>query len=232
MTAVPGIVLAGGESRRMGQDKALMRLGGRPLVAWTVDRLAPQCGALAIARHDGRLDGIDLGLPLLADGDADRVGPLAGLLAGLDWAAAAAPDAKHAVTVAVDSPFLPGDVVARLSAARQAGGAAAAVASSGGRRHPVVALWPVTARHALRTALRHGGLRRIGLFLDGFAPATVEWPTDPFDPFLNLNAPEDVATAEAVLARMCHAAHDRRQRQDASPPTGAASEEPGGSRPC
>ena len=200
MTRLPAIVLAGGESRRMGRDKALVPIGGRPLVVWTVERLAPQCGPLAISRHDGRLGGIELGLPLLAAGDPGRAGPLAGLLAGLDWAASSGHEAGHAVTVAVDSPFLPGDFVARLTAARDAGGAEAAVASSGGRRHPVAALWPVRARHALRAALLGEGLRRVGLFLDRYGPAVADWPTAPFDPFMNLNAPEDVAAAEAVRA--------------------------------
>ena len=185
----------------MGRDKALVRLDGRPLIAWTVGRLAPQCGALAVSRHDGRLAGIDLGLPLLADGEAGRAGPLAGLLAGLDWAAAIDPGATHAATAAVDSPFLPEDLVARLVAARNAGGAEAAVASSGSRRHPVAALWPIRARHALRTAMLGEGLRRIGLFLDRLRPAVAEWPTAPFDPFLNVNTPDDLAAAEAVRAK-------------------------------
>ena len=198
MIGVPGVVLAGGESRRMGRDKGLLPLAGRALAARTVERLAPQCGALAVSRHDGRLDGLHLGLPLLADGDIGRAGPLGGLLAGLDWAAGAAPGATHVVTVAVDSPFLPDDFVARLLAAS---GSGATVASSGGRRHPVAALWPIAARHALHAALFGEGLRRVGLFLDRLRPATVKWPTDPFDPFMNLNAPEDLAAAERVCAR-------------------------------
>ena len=188
----------------MGRDKALVPLGGRPLVSWTVERLAPQCGALAISRHDGQLDGPHLGRPLLADGGDVRAGPLAGLLAGLDWVAAVEPDAAHAVTVAVDSPFLPEDFVARLVAAREAAGAGAAVASSGGRRHPVAALWPVAARHALRAALLGEGLRRVGLFLDRQIPVVVAWSTEPFDPFLNLNAPHDLAAAEAIQAGASH----------------------------
>lgn len=200
MTRVPGVVLAGGESRRMGRDKALAPLAGQPLVAWTVERLRPQCGALAVSRHDGRLDGIALGLPVLADGEAGRAGPLAGLLAALDWAAAVEPGATHAITTAVDSPFLPDDFVARLAGARDASGRGAAVAASGGRRHPVAALWPVAARHGLRAALIGGGLRRVGVFLDRCDPAVVDWPTEPFDPFLNLNAPADLAAAEALHA--------------------------------
>ncbi len=186
----------------MGRDKALVPLGGRPLVAWIVERLAPQCATLAVSRHDGRLAEVDLGLPLLADGEVGYAGPLAGLLAGLDWAAAVDPGAAHAVTAAVDSPFLPEDFVARLVAARDASGAEAAVASSGDRRHPVAALWPIRARHALRAAMLGGGPRRVGLFLDRLRPAVADWPTVPFDPFLNLNTPEDLAAAEAVRATM------------------------------
>ena len=182
----------------MGRDKALVPLGSRPLVAWTIERLAPQCGALAVSRHDGRLDGWDVGLPLLNDGAIGRAGPLAGVLAALDWAAAVVPRATHAVTISVDSPFLPTDLVARLDAARAASGREAAVASSGGRRHPVAALWPIAARESLRSAMRDEGLRRVGLFLDRLSPAVVDWPTEPFDPFTNLNTPEDLAMAEAA----------------------------------
>lgn len=197
MRRPPGIVLAGGESRRMGTDKALAPLAERPLVARTIERLAPQCGLLAVSRHDGHLPGLNLGLPVIADGGDHRLGPLGGLLAGLDWAAAADPGAARAVTVAVDTPFLPEDFVARLMAA----GPGAVAASSGGRRHPVAALWPVAARHALRAALQDEGLRRVGVFLDRLAPAAVDWPTDPFDPFINLNTPEELAAAEAIHAR-------------------------------
>ncbi len=201
MTRVPGIVLAGGESRRMGRDKALVSLASRPLIAWTVDRLGPQCGLMAVSRHDGLLDGWATQLPLLTDGDAGRAGPLAGVLAGLDWAAAIEPGATHAVTVAVDTPFLPRDLVLRLTEARATAGRQAAVAASGGRRHPVAALWPIAARHALRAALLGEGLRRVGLFLDRLDPAVVDWPTEPSDPFANLNGPEDLAAADAACAR-------------------------------
>ena len=197
---VPGIVLAGGASRRLGQDKALVRLGGRRLVDRVAARLAPQVSALAISRHDGLLDEPRPGATLLADAPGPRDGPLAGLLAGLDWAAAHHRAATHAVTVAVDSPFLPVDLVERLAAARVAAGTEACVAESGGRRHPVACLWPVAARHALREELERDGSRRVGLFLDRFRPAVVRWPAEPVDPFLNVNTAEDLAAAEAMLA--------------------------------
>ena len=183
----------------MGRDKALVELAGRSLVSWTVARLAPQVGALAISRHDGRLDGFDTDLPILADAGDRRDGPLAGLLAGLDWAAAAEPDATHVITVPVDVPFLPSDVAARLLALRQSTGVAACVATSGGHRHWTTALWPVAARHALRAAMRDEGLRRIGLMLERLGVGEAEWSTTPFDPFINLNTPEDLAAAEAIV---------------------------------
>ena len=201
MTAtVPGIVLAGGESRRLGRDKALVRLGGQRLVDRVADRLAPQVAALAISRHDGLLESPRPGATLLADAAGPRDGPLAGLLAGLDWAARHHPAATHVVTVAVDAPFLPTDFVERLAAALEAAGAQACVADSGGRRHPVACLWPIAARHVLREDLGREGSRRVGLFLDRLRPAVARWPAAPVDPFLNVNTAEDLAAAEAILA--------------------------------
>ena len=197
---LPGIVLAGGASRRLGRDKALVRLGGQRLVDRVADRLAPQVTALAISRHDGLLDAPRPGATLLADAAGPRDGPLAGLLAGLDWVAASHPAATHAVTVAVDSPFLPRDLVERLAAALSAAGAQACVAESGGRRHPVACLWPVAARHVLREDLGRDGSRRVGLFLDRLRPAIVRWPATPVDPFFNVNTAEDLAAAEAMVA--------------------------------
>lgn len=199
--AILGVVLAGGASRRMGRDKALLQVSGRALLVWAVERLAPQCAALAVSRHDGRLDGLDLvGLPVLADDGPERAGPLAGIVAGLDWAARALPAATHVASVAVDTPFLPADFVARLDAARAAAGADACCASSGGRRHPVAALWPVAGRGLLRAALAGRGLRRVGDGLDLFGPAVATWSTHPVDPFFNVNTPGDAAAAEPLAA--------------------------------
>ena len=208
-----GIVLAGGESRRMGRDKALVRLGGLRLVDRTVARLAPQVAALAVSRHAGGLDGLPAGVAVVTDATGPHSGPLAGLLAGLDWVASRDPAATHAVSVPVDAPFLPVDLVARLWEARDAAGAASAVALSGERRHGVAALWPVAAREPLRAAMNAEGLRRVGVFLDRLGPAAARWATDPVDPFLNINAPEDLAAAEALL---------RANRDTVGPGTGAA----------
>lgn len=199
---IHGIVLAGGRSSRMGRDKAGVEIGGRSLLSRTIERLRPQCAGLVVSRHDGTLDGPDGGLPVVADGFSDQAGPLAGILAGLDWVAGVDPAALHAVSVPVDAPFLPPDLVARLIDAREAAGAGACCAASGERRHPVVALWPVAARHRLRAALVGEGLRRLGTALDGLDPAVARWPVEPFDPFLNVNAPGDLAAAEAIARRL------------------------------
>lgn len=203
---IRGIVLAGGRSRRMGSDKALQEVAGRSLLSRTVARLAPQCREVAVSRHDGRQDGVDAGLAVLRDAVPGQAGPLAGILAGLDWAAGIDPTATHIVTVAVDTPFLPLDFVARLAEAREAASASACCAMSGDRRHPVAALWPVAAREVLRDALLGEGLRRVGQFLDRLGPAVAVWPVDPYDPFYNVNAPDDVARAEAMAVQADQAA--------------------------
>ena len=128
--------------------------------------------------------------------------PLAGILAGLDWLARhRAGEATHAVIAAVDTPFLPLDLVERLTAERNRAGAVLACAASGDRRHPAVGLWPVALRHALRSYLAEEHLRKVGVFLDRHPLAIAVWPTRPFDPFLNLNTPADVAAAEALMER-------------------------------
>lgn len=194
---VVGLILAGGQSRRMGRDKALVPLAGRPLVAWVQDRLAPQVCALAIAagvdaaRFAG-VPGAGLGgVPVLPDlsGEAGE-GPLAGLRAGLDWAAAQGAEAL--VSLATDTPFLPRDLVARLA---ETGGLAHA--HSFGRDHYTAALWPLAHRPRI-AALFATGERRMRPCLEG--AAVVRFDTTP-DPFFNLNTPEDLARAEALLAR-------------------------------
>ena len=196
---VAGIVLAGGLARRMGGgDKPLRLLGGRPMLAHVIERLAPQVAAIAInANGDpARFDGF--GLPVVADGVADFPGPLAGILAGMDWAAAEGFAAV--VSVPGDSPFIPRDLVARLEAARAEAGLPLACAESGGQIHPPVGLWPVGLRDELRTALL-AGERKIDRWTARFGCAQASWPALPVDPFFNANAPEELAEAEALLAR-------------------------------
>jgi molybdopterin-guanine dinucleotide biosynthesis protein A len=195
---IPAVILAGGLGRRLGGvDKALVPLAGKPLIAHVVDRLAPQVSALAISAN-GDPDRFDrLGLPVLPDPVPDRPGPLAGVLAGLEWARVAHPEARRLLSVPVDCPLLPADLMARLAAA--GGEDAVVMAASGGRRHPVVALWPVRLAPALRAGLTDGTARKVEAFAGGGSQAVVEWPIAPFDPFLNINTAEDLAAAAALL---------------------------------
>lgn len=195
-----GVILAGGLSRRMGGgDKALLRLGGRQILARVVARLSPQCTAVVLNANGDPARFSSFRLPVVADSVPDYAGPLAGVLAGLDHVAETRPDIGWIVTAAADSPFLPGDFVARLHAARDAAQAALACARSGGRSHPVNGLWPVTLREELRRALLDEGVRKVDGWTARFTLAEAEWPSEPVDPFFNANTPEDVAEAERLV---------------------------------
>ncbi|MDP4023795.1 molybdenum cofactor guanylyltransferase MobA [Methylobacterium sp. NEAU 140] len=199
MGPILGLILAGGLGRRMGgMDKPLLPLAGRPLLARVAERLAPQCPAgLALSANGdpARFAPAFTG-PVLPDPLPDRPGPLAGVLAGLEHCAAERPAVTHVLCVPGDAPFLPADLAARLAAALAA--APIARAASGGRAHHTVALWPVALRAELRAALA-GGERRVGAVLARHGAATVAWPVAACDPFLNVNAPEDLAAAERAL---------------------------------
>lgn len=191
------VVLAGGLARRMGGgDKPLMDLAGRPLLSHILDRLGPQVSLLALNANDDPARYRPFGLPILPDSLAGRPGPLAGILAALDWAAGQG--AGHVLTVPGDTPFVPSDLVLRLSAAA-GGGAPAAIAASGGRRHPTIGFWPVAAREALRVAIRDEGLRRVEHWAGRLGAVAVDFGVEPFDPFFNLNTPDDLAAAERLL---------------------------------
>jgi molybdenum cofactor guanylyltransferase len=197
-----GILLAGGLARRMGGgDKALRKLGGIPLLARAIAALRPQCEGLVLSANGDpeRFAGFDL--PIVADDVPGFMGPLAGILAGLDWIAAHRPDVALAISVPADTPFLPGDLAARLMDARAKDNALIACARSGGRTHQAVAVWPVSMRFDLRHALVVENIRKVEAFLQNYSRAIVEWPTLPYDPFFNANDPSDLAAAEAILAR-------------------------------
>lgn len=195
-----GVLLAGGLARRMGGgDKCLRTLGGETLLARAIRRLGGQVsGMLLNANGDpARFAGYDL--PVVADPLDGFAGPLAGVLAGLDWAAANAPEAEWIVTVPTDAPAFPTDLVARLHATMSQAGAELACASSGGRHHPVFALWPVALRPALRDALIGRDVRKVDVFTADHRLAVADWPVEPFDPFLNVNRPDELEAAERLL---------------------------------
>jgi molybdopterin-guanine dinucleotide biosynthesis protein A len=198
---VAGVLLAGGLSRRMGGgDKCLRRLGSTTILARVIARAAPQVEMLALNANGDPARFADYRLPVVADSIPDFAGPLAGVLAGLDWAAAASGEVTHVASFATDAPFLPADLVARLRAAVEREGADLACAASGGRAHPVFALWPVALRDELRRAMRDDGIRKVDAWTARYRLALVDYAAAPIDPFFNTNRPDDLAVAERLLA--------------------------------
>jgi molybdopterin-guanine dinucleotide biosynthesis protein A len=198
---IAGAILAGGLARRLGGgDKTLRTVGGRTVLARLIDRLAPQVARLIVNANDdpGRFG--DFGLPVVADTLPGHLGPLAGVLAALDWAAASEPAIAWVVTVPGDTPFLPRDLVRRLRQARLRDGATLACAGSLGRTHPVIALWPVSIRDDLRGAVAEQGIRKIDLFTGRHLVAVEQWTAQPVDPFFNVNTPEELAEADRLVA--------------------------------
>ncbi|MDP3256090.1 molybdenum cofactor guanylyltransferase MobA [Bosea sp. (in: a-proteobacteria)] len=201
-----GLLLAGGLARRMGGgDKPLRTIAGRTILAHVIERLAPQCDGLVVNANGDPARFADCGLPVVADSVPDFAGPLAGILAGLDWMAAHRPESEWLVSVAADTPFIPRDLVARLYAARQAENVPLACAASGGWTHPVIGLWPVSLRDDLRRALTVEGERKIDRWTARHGCASAEWPVDPVDPFFNANRPEDLDEAERLFATLATA---------------------------
>jgi molybdenum cofactor guanylyltransferase len=195
-----GLILAGGLARRMGGgDKGFRVMGNLPILTRVLTRIGPQVNRLVINANGDPERFADFELPVIADDLADHPGPLAGILAGMDYAAEMT-TAGHILSVAADCPFLPADLAQRLKAVTQLRQARIAVAHSGGYAQPTIALWDITLRHDLRKALTEEGLRKIDAFTARYAMASAEWLTEPFDPFFNANTPDDLAEAERILA--------------------------------
>jgi len=193
------LILAGGLGRRMEAEalgapaKPLVPLAGRPLIAHVIERMRPQVRELWINANTAGDSFAAFGCPVLPDSIAGFPGPLAGVLAGLDHLADVAPDADL-LTVPTDTPFLPPDLAQRLVRRRRQCGSVVC-AGSGGQRHPVIAVWPATARTALRQSLTMGRLK-VGLLLEHLNAVTENWDTTPDDPFFNVNTPEELAIAQ------------------------------------
>jgi molybdopterin-guanine dinucleotide biosynthesis protein A len=199
--ATPGVLLAGGLARRIGGgDKPMRAIGGRPLLERVIARLQPQCAPLLLNANGDPARFASFGLPVIADSVADFPGPLAGILAALDWTAAHQPQVQWILSAAADCPFLPRDLVVRLHQARAEQDAELALAASGGQSHPVIGLWPVGLRDRLRHALVVEDLRQVSRFAARYRLATVSWPTTPLDPFFNANTVDDLAEAERLAA--------------------------------
>jgi molybdopterin-guanine dinucleotide biosynthesis protein A len=196
-----GLVLAGGLARRMGGgDKARIEIGGVSILDRVLACLSAQCTGIVINANGDPTRFADTGLTVVPDNVPDYPGPLAGILAGLDWLAAQDNGVEWIVSVPGDCPFLPDDLVEKLHLARRKIGAGVplACARSGEWRHPVVGLWPLALRADLRKALVEEDLRKIEVWTARHGVAIAEWPVEPVDPFLNVNTPEDAAQAERI----------------------------------
>jgi molybdopterin-guanine dinucleotide biosynthesis protein A len=196
---IPGVLLAGGLARRMGGgDKPMRQIGGRTILERVIARLKPQCGELILNANGDPARFARFGLPVIPDTVENFPGPLAGILAALDWAAAHRPGVSIVLSAAADCPFLPRNLVSRLHQALVQENAQLAVAASNGQSHPVIGLWRVALRDELRHALVQENIRRVDRWTTRYKLATVAWPTEPLDPFFNANTIDDIAEAERL----------------------------------
>jgi molybdopterin-guanine dinucleotide biosynthesis protein A len=199
MTGIVGVVLAGGLARRMGGgDKGLIELEGRPILDHVLARLAPQVDCIVINANGAPARLAGYGLPIVPDSVEGFAGPLAGVLAGMEWAARECPDADWIVTAATDTPFFPRDLVARLQQAVADEDAGLACAASGGRHHPVFGLWPVAFAADLRHAMTAEDIRKVDAWTARHRLAVASFADQPHDPFFNVNRPDDVAQARRI----------------------------------
>lgn len=204
MTQPLGVILAGGLATRMGGGhKSMLPLGRKRVIDHVFDRIAPQVGEMALNANGEASVWAEFQMPVIADSIDGFAGPLAGVLAGMDWAAQHGAD--HIVTVAADTPFFPWDLVAQLRTAAAKTGDPIALAATPGLdktyRHPTFGLWPVDLRDDLRAAL-HSGTRKVVAWTDTHGTALAHFGVAPFDPFFNINTPEDLTKAQTLLAEM------------------------------
>ncbi len=216
MTAVSmrlcGVLLAGGQSRRMGGgDKCLRDLAGETVLARIVARIRPQVDALVLNANGDTDRFAAYELPVVPDAIGDFAGPLAGVLTGMEWAAAQKPETDggagpaeseftHILTVPTDAPFLPRDLADRLAAPILAGEADMTCAASDGRTHPVVGIWPISLSGDLRRAMADEDIRKVDRWTARYRLTEVSFATEPFDPFFNMNRPEDAQQAAEYAA--------------------------------
>jgi len=195
------LILAGGQARRMGGvDKAFLKLGGATLIERAIARARPQIDELII-NASGDLARFDsLGCETIADRIGGFLGPLAGILSGLDWMRANRSEARWLASFACDCPFFPADMVKRLIAEAQSRDVKIALAASGERHHPVFAVWSAGLLVTAQSVLRGQGLRKMDDFIAGFPNIRVDFPSAPIDPFFNINTPDDLTQAQALMA--------------------------------
>jgi len=198
---IVGVVVAGGRGRRMGgADKCFVELAGKSLLARAIERLGPQVPRIVLSANGDPSRFASYGLQVLADPIADFAGPLAGLLAAMEWTQAQAPDARWIASISVDTPFIPLDLVSKFKDAQRSGQTDLVCAWSNGQIHPVCGLWRVDLAGDLRHALLDEGLHKVDAWAGRHRMAAVDFPTDPVDPFFNINRREDLVKGEAFLA--------------------------------
>jgi molybdenum cofactor guanylyltransferase len=201
---VVGVLLAGGRSSRMGGgDKCLRMLGGRTILARIIDRLTPQVSDIVINANGDASRFAVFGVPVVADSIVGYAGPLAGVHAGLEWVKANRPGVGHVVTMATDTPFFPADLVRQLLQVSD-DSSALRIATSAAGTHHVIGLWPITFAAALEVSIKLGE-RKVGAWTKAQGAIEVFFPPvdvagQSVDPFFNINAPEDLASAEALLS--------------------------------
>jgi molybdenum cofactor guanylyltransferase len=201
MSGILGVLLAGGRSSRMGGgDKCLAMLHGQTLLTRAIARARPQVSELILNANGDAARFLPFGLTIVPDVIEGQAGPLAGILSALEWAREHRPSYTHVASFATDTPFFPSDLVARLLSARKGAGAPIACAASGGRIQPVFGLWPVSLAGDLRRALTQENLRKVEGWSARHGAAQADFSVEPFDPFLNINSPDDLAAAERLAS--------------------------------
>ena len=202
---ITGVLLAGGQSRRMGGgDKGLLAFGSGTLLGHVIGRFAPQVARLVINANGDGARFSQYGLPLVADPVDGHVGPLAGVLAGMRWARTHTPEAGYIATTSTDAPFLPLDLVKRLGQAARQHPGGVIIARSGGHLHPVIGLWPVSHHDDLEAALTQEGIRKVLAWTDRHGTVPVDFDdvaigTRLIDPFFNANTPEELGEARRLI---------------------------------
>jgi molybdenum cofactor guanylyltransferase len=196
-----GLLLAGGQSSRMGGgDKPLLQIGHVPILDRIIDRMKDQCSELLLNANGDPERFANYDMIIIRDDIDGFKGPLAGILAGMDWTARNRPEIGWIASIATDTPFIPRTLVGSLHDQILRSGSRLACAGSGGWTHPVIGLWPVMLREDLRQALTQEGLRKIDAWTARYGVTVHEWPIVQFDPFFNANTPEDIIEAENLVA--------------------------------
>ena len=194
-----GVILAGGQSRRMGGgDKCVRPLNGKPILQWIIDRARPQVSNLVLSANGDPSRFSQFGLEVFSDSIPGSAGPLAGILSGMEWARSQNSENEWIVTFPADAPFIPTDLVARFVEKAQAEDAQLVSAISAGRTHPVCGLWSISLLDELRSAMINEEMRKIDLWTARYRISTVEFRTDPVDPFFNINHAEELSQAEEL----------------------------------